>query len=82
MAVVVFRKSVTVRSQVVTLVDSFVCGGCGGSSIPPCICWQCDAIDCVTDCCHVYYYRQVRNITDVKDNVLFDSGLNGLIEVL
>ena len=32
--------------------------------------------------CRVYYYSEVRNITDVRSNVLFDSGLNGLIEVL
>ena len=25
--------------------------------------------------CLVYYYREVRNITDIRDNVLFDSSL-------
>ena len=28
--------------------------------------------------CLVYYYGEVRNITDIRDNVLFDSGLMAL----
>ena len=28
--------------------------------------------------CLVYYYREVRTITDIRDNVLFDSSLMAL----
>ena len=33
-----------------------------------------DVMICVHVDCLVYFYREVRNITDIRYNVLFDSG--------
>ena len=37
-----------------------------------------DVMICVHVDCLVYFYREVRNITDIRYNVLFDSGLMAL----